>query len=127
MSSELDGHPTEEMGHGENRIPCDRGKFEAQLQAADDILIFSMHSNVFEFNREHIIWQNSYVRDNKANSYCGMINIYNFSRLVQYNRSADEGYLNRLFGSRRSSISSRKAADQHATTTSARKPSTRSH
>ena len=37
----------------------DRGKFEAQLQIAEDILIFSMHSNVFEFNREHIIWQNS--------------------------------------------------------------------
>ena len=72
----------------------DRGKFEAQLQVADDILIFSMHSNVFEFNREHIIWQNSYVRDNKANSYCGMINIYNFlSDSFKFNRNADEGYL----------------------------------
>lgn len=68
MSSELDDQ-LEEMGHEVKIEYRDRGKFEAQLQVADDILIFSMHSNVFEFNREHIIWQNSYVRDNKANSY----------------------------------------------------------
>ncbi len=72
----------------------DRGKFEAQLQVAGDVLIFSMHTNVFEFNREHIIWQNSYVRDEKLNSYCGIINIYNFlSDSLKYNRNADEGYL----------------------------------
>ena len=62
MSSELDDR-LEEMGHEVKIEYRDRGKFEAQLQVADDILIFSMHSNVFEFNREHIIWQNSYVRD----------------------------------------------------------------
>ena len=80
----------------------DRGKFEAQLQVADDILIFSMHSNVFEFNREHIIWQNSYVQQDRRNSYCGVINIYNFlSDSFRYNRSADEGYLiGRLFVNR---------------------------
>ena len=101
MSSELDDR-LEEMGHEVKIEYRDRGKFEAQLQVADDILIFSMHSNVFEFNREHIIWQNSYVRDNKANSYCGMINIYNFlSDSFKYNRSADEGYLiGRLFVNR---------------------------
>ena len=93
MSSELDDR-LEEMGHEVKIEYRDRGKFEAQLQVADDILIFSMHSNVFEFNREHIIWQNSYVRDNKANSYCGMINIYNFlSDSFKFNRNADEGYL----------------------------------
>ena len=101
MSSELDDR-LEEMGHEVKIEYRDRGIFEAQLQVADDILIFSMHSNVFEFNREHIIWQNSYVRDNKANSYCGMINIYNFlSDSFKYNRSADEGYLiGRLFVNR---------------------------
>ena len=42
------------------------------------------------------------MRDNKANSYCGMINIYNFlSDSFKYNRSADEGYLiGRLFVNR---------------------------
>ena len=67
MSSELDDR-LEEMGHEVKIEYRDRGKFEAQLQVADDILIFSMQSNVFEFNREHSIWQNSYGRDNKANS-----------------------------------------------------------
>lgn len=72
----------------------DRGKFEAQLQMASDILIFSMHTNVFQFERENIIWQNSYVKQDKQNAYCGVINIYNFlSDSFKYNRSADEGYL----------------------------------
>lgn len=101
MSSEIDD-TLEEQGR-EIRVEYrDRGKFEAQLQIADDILIFSMHSNVFEFNREHIIWQNSYVQRDRRNSYCGMINIYNFlSDSFRYNRSADEGYLiGRMFVNR---------------------------
>ena len=58
MSSEIDD-ALEEEGKDEVKIEYrDRGKFEAQLQIAEDILIFSMHSNIFEFNREHIIWQN---------------------------------------------------------------------
>ena len=79
MSSEIDD-TLEEAGK-EARIEYrDRGKFEAQLQIADDILIF--------------IWQNSYVQQARENSYCGMINIYNFlSDSFRYNRSADEGYL----------------------------------
>lgn len=72
----------------------DRGKFEAQIQIAGDVLIFSMHTNIFEFNREHIIWQNSYVQKDKNNSYCGIINIYNFlADSFKYKRSCDEGYL----------------------------------
>ena len=80
----------------------DRGKFEAQIQIADDILIFSMHSNVFEFHRDHIIWQNPYVGADRRNSYCGVINIYNFlSDSFRYNRSGDEGYLiGRIFVNR---------------------------
>ena len=72
----------------------DRGKFEAQLQMAGDILIFSMHPNVFQFERGNVIWQNSYVKQDKQNAYCGVINIYNFlADSFRYNRSADEGYL----------------------------------
>ncbi len=72
----------------------DRGKFEVQLQLAGDVLIFSMHTNIFQFERENILWQNSYVKQNKDNAYCGVINVYNFlSDSFRYNRSADEGYL----------------------------------
>lgn len=72
----------------------DRGKFEAQIQVASDILIFQMHTDIFEFDSNHIIWQNNYVQENRDNSYIGVINIYNFlSDSLKYNRSADEGYL----------------------------------
>ncbi|MBQ3582682.1 MAG: hypothetical protein II976_07020 [Alistipes sp.] len=72
----------------------DRGKFEAQLQVASDLLIFRMHTDIFEFDSNHIIWQNGYVQQERDNSYCGVIDIYNFlSDSVKFNRNADEGYL----------------------------------
>ena len=72
----------------------DRGKFEAQLQIASDLLIFQMHTDVFTFDANHLIWQNAYVRENRENAYCGVINIYNFlSDSFKFNRNADEGYL----------------------------------
>lgn len=72
----------------------DRGKFEAELRVAGDILIFSMHSNVFQFDRDHNIWKLSYVKENNMASYCGIINIYNFLRdSFKYNRLDDLGYL----------------------------------
>lgn len=94
MASEMNETLDEQLDKRVRIEYRDRGKFEAQIQVAGDILIFSMHTNVFEFNREHIIWQNSYVRDHKENSYCGIINIYNFlADSFKYNRNADEGYL----------------------------------
>ena len=72
----------------------DRGKFEAQLQIAADLLIVRMHTDIFEFDSNHIIWQNEYVQSDKNNSYCGIIDIYDFlSDSFKFNRSADEGYL----------------------------------
>ena len=72
----------------------DRGKFEAQLQIANDLLIFRMHTDVFEFDSNHIIWQNEYVQTERDNSYSGVIDIYNFlSDSFKFNRNADEGYL----------------------------------
>ncbi|MBQ2430166.1 MAG: hypothetical protein II274_04890 [Alistipes sp.] len=72
----------------------DRGKFEAQLQIASDLLIFRMHTDIFEFDSNHIIWQNEYVQRERDNSYCGVIDIYNFlSDSFKFNRNADEGYL----------------------------------
>ena len=72
----------------------DRGKFEAQLQIASDLLIVRMHTDVFCFDSNHIIWQNEYVQTERDNSYCGVIDIYNFlSDSFKFNRNADEGYL----------------------------------
>ncbi|MDR0729327.1 MAG: hypothetical protein LBF19_04295 [Prevotellaceae bacterium] len=72
----------------------DRGKFEAEIKVAGDILIFSMHSNIFQFDRGHLIWKTSYVQREKDASYCGIISIYNFlADSFKYNRLDDLGYL----------------------------------
>ncbi len=72
----------------------DRGKFEAELKFADDVLVFSMHTDVFQFDRDHSIWKNPYIKQNPYNSYCGVISVYNFlSDSLKYNRSEDLGYL----------------------------------
>jgi len=53
-----------------------------------------MHSNVFEFDRDHSIWETTYAKKNKMGTYCGIINIYNFlADSIKYNRDADLGYL----------------------------------
>lgn len=72
----------------------DRGPFEAEFKIGDDLLIFSMHSNVFEFDDKHPVWKTSYIKEDSMRSYCGTINIYNFlADSFKYNRNNDLGYL----------------------------------
>ncbi|BBE19723.1 hypothetical protein AQPE_3911 [Aquipluma nitroreducens] len=72
----------------------EKGPFEAEFRLGGDMLIFSMHSNVFVFNREHPIWKLDYIKANPLNSYCGVFNIYNFlTDSFKYNRMEDLGYL----------------------------------
>ena len=69
-------------------------EMDDQLDGLLDLLIFQMHTDVFEFEPNHVIWQNPYVQTDRDNSYCGVINIYNFlSDSFKFNRNADEGYL----------------------------------
>lgn len=80
----------------DNVLPVyqEKGPFEAEFRLGGDMLIFSMHSNVFVFNREHPIWKLEYVTANPMNSYCGVFNIYNFlADSFKYNRMEDLGYL----------------------------------
>ena len=49
----------------------DRSAFEFQLKFGSDILIFFMHSNVFEIPRDHLVMKSSYIREDKTRSYCG--------------------------------------------------------
>ena len=94
IASEMDDELDDKLDKRVRIEYRDRGKFEAQLQIASDLLIFQMHTDVFEFDSNHIIWQNEYVQANRCNSYCGVINIYNFlSDSFKFNRNADEGYL----------------------------------
>ena len=72
----------------------ENGKFDVSLKVAGDILVFSMHSNVFEFDRNHPVWKTEYLQKNKNNSYSGVINIYNFlADSIKFARTEDLGYL----------------------------------
>ncbi len=72
----------------------DRGIYEAQLKIAGDLLVFSMFSNAFEFDRSHSVWKGSYVSDALDRSVCGMISVYNFLYdSFRYHRNGDLGYL----------------------------------
>lgn len=92
---------TEEYGKldrkAEISIPVEyseKGQFEVQLKFAGDVLVFMMHSNVFEFPRDHIVHKTSYVKDDPSRSFCGVINIFNFLRdSFKYRRVNDVGYL----------------------------------
>lgn len=72
----------------------DQGPFQFGFKIAGDLIIFSMHTNVFEFDRKHAIWKTPLVKKDEYASYCGMINIYNFlSDSFKYNRMEDLGYM----------------------------------
>lgn len=72
----------------------DKGEFTAELKFAGDMLIMTMHTNVFEFPRDHSILKTSYVTDDPLRGYCGVIYLYNFlADSFKYNRRLDSGYL----------------------------------
>lgn len=72
----------------------DKGDFEAEIRFSGDVLIFHMHTNTFQFDKSHHIWNSSYVKEDPYRAYCGVVNIYNFlSDSFKYNRDNDLGYL----------------------------------
>lgn len=73
-----------------------------QLKVAGDMLEFFMHTNVFEFEKTHPMFKTGYIKQNEYNSYCGMINVYNFlADSFKFNRLTDVGYLiSRIFVNR---------------------------
>ena len=102
FSADLDEEMDEQIDKRIRIEYSDRGKFEAQIQIAGDLLVFVMHTNVFNFESGHRIWQNPYVQADRNNSYCGVINIYNFlADSIKFKREEDEGYLiGRIFVNR---------------------------
>ncbi|WP_461790916.1 hypothetical protein [Pedobacter sp.] len=72
----------------------DAHQFEAELKFSGDMLLLSMHSNVFNFEEGHRVFSSSYVKADPSLSYCGVIYIHNFlADSIKYNRLADEGTL----------------------------------
>lgn len=77
----------------------EKGYFQAELKFGEDVVIFFLHNDVFDFDRSHRIWKTSYVEKDRLNAYCGMISIFNFlNSSFELNRLEDLGYLvGRLF------------------------------
>lgn len=72
----------------------DKSEAEFEIRFGADILLFSMHTNVFEFSRMHEVMKLPYIKEDKERSFSGMINIYNFlTDSFDYNRDYDIGYL----------------------------------
>ncbi|MCB0760833.1 MAG: hypothetical protein KDC12_04860 [Flavobacteriales bacterium] len=87
----------ESFGDRDNRITMyykSKGEYEAEVKIAGDILIFHMHTNVFQFDKSHSLWRSSYLKDDESNGFVGVINIYNFlADSFKFHRQQDIGYL----------------------------------
>ena len=72
----------------------DEGPFECKIIFSGDAIVFQMHTNVFTFEPNHMIWKNSYVKEDRMRAYFGVIHMYNFlADSFRYNRVNDYGYL----------------------------------
>lgn len=72
----------------------DKGEFEFHLKFSGDVLVYMMHTNVFNFEPNHYIHNTDYVKEDTLREFCGMIQVYNFlSDSIKYNRENDLGYL----------------------------------
>ena len=70
------------------------GEYEIEFKVAGDLLLFYMHTNIFEFPKSHSVRQQSYVIEESSRAYCGIISVYNFlADSFKYNRVNDVGYL----------------------------------
>lgn len=91
-----------EVGSIDKRVNIDfkdRSEFMFELKVAGDLLVFQMHTNVFEFDNSHYIKKSPYVIHDEILSYCGLISVYNFlADSFKYYRVNDVGYLmSRIF------------------------------
>jgi hypothetical protein len=86
-----------ELNSLDRKIPFsihEKGKFEMEFKVAGDLILATMHTNIFEFPKNHAVWQNSYVKEDPMRAYSGIISIYNFlADSFKYNRLNDVGYL----------------------------------
>lgn len=72
----------------------ENNQFEVQLKFSGDMLVLSMHSNVFTFEPSHSLYRTEYIKADNSRSYFGIIYIHNFlADSIKYNRLSDMGYL----------------------------------
>lgn len=72
----------------------DKGKYEFRVSIGSDVLVFQLHSNIFRLPDNDPLWKTKYLKENGANGFFAIINIYNFlAESFERNRSNDAGYL----------------------------------
>lgn len=72
----------------------DLGKYYCQLTIAGDVLLFNMHTNVFNFARDSFYWQSGYLKEDERRGYCGTIQVFNFlADSFRFRRENDIGYM----------------------------------
>lgn len=93
IMQELQQHPRCEK-YKERFTFTNRGDFEFEVKFGSDVLLFLMHSNIFEFSRDHQVMKSPYIREDATRSHCGVIRIYNFlADSIEYRREQDLGYM----------------------------------
>ncbi len=94
LASELDEELEESLDERVKIEYRDRGKYEAHFIFGENLLIFSMHTDIFRFGQSDAVWQNDYVSGAPDNAFCGIINVWNFLKdSFEHKRLGDEGYL----------------------------------
>ena len=72
----------------------EKGEFEIHVYVGSDVLVFTLHSNVFRLPDSNALWGTSYFKANENNGYFGVIYVYNFlAQSFLQNRLNDSGYL----------------------------------
>ncbi len=72
----------------------DKGAYECTMTFGGDLLIFTMHSNIFTFDQNHFIHNLTYIQEDSSRAYFGLIQSYNFlADSFKFNRANDVGYL----------------------------------
>lgn len=94
---DIANHLEEKVSSVDHRVTVEyseEGSFEAHLKFSGDVLVFTMHSNVFSFEDNHAIHQSKYIKSDSRNEYFGMIQIHNFlADSFKFKRLNDIGYL----------------------------------
>lgn len=67
---------------------------EFRLTLGGDILLFHMHTNVFQYDKSDYFWKHSYFKEDITRSYGIVIMVYNFlTDSIKLERENDLGYL----------------------------------
>ena len=68
--------------------------YECRLFFGGDVLTFTMHTNIFQFPKEHSIHEKDYIQEDPTRSFCCSLYIHNFlADSFRFQRYRDPGLL----------------------------------